>query len=568
MTTSWYDRKSKGLYNVPGVPMVGAFDAAEELVRLQGYKDEFQPAVAGLSAKYTIGGHTASGQDFLVGNPNLGNLSLENPAQFAISWTTVKDVYGIGMRDFQKGFVETLESPEAATAGFWDMIARNGTAYNLLILRCVTDTRGAELKSQFQPYWDERGLDSILKEGRLYEIDLSIFESVQPYRDGKQLRFNPATLTLLERDKTKKGSLRPVLIRAWTATQQPVVYGPQSRGKGTWLYALQAAKTSATLYGIWLGHVYHWHFVTAAMQGTWDDNIPDNGHPLRDLLKQQSAYLMDFDWVILNTYFGHDIFKEIAPPSGVGDPNAMLKLLDSFAKGRQYFDDDPKSELEKNGLKEADFTLEQPWDMYPVARHLVLVWDICEAYVKEVVSTSYADDGHVASDSSLQNWMNQAANTDYGNIRGLPKMDNREALTRVLVSMIFRITMHGVSRLINSANPELTWVANFPSCLQRDDIPPNSVDLQNLLTYLPNTGTIGGMMAFYFGFAFSKPQVPLIPNPANSDLPFGGGLSDPRNVALVKFRQSMAAFISDQYKWWQKGLFPLDIYQWPRNVEL
>jgi hypothetical protein len=76
------------------------------------------------------------------------------------------------------------------------------------------------------------------------------------------------------------------------------------------------------------------------------------------------------------------------------------------------------------------------------------------------------------------------------------------------------------------------------------------------------------MMAFYFGFAFSKPQVPLIPNPANSDLPFGGGLSDPRNVALVKFRQSMAAFISDQYKWWQKGLFPLDIYQWPRNVEL
>jgi hypothetical protein len=252
MTTSWYDRKSKGLYNVPGVPMVGAFDAAKELVRLQGYKDEFQPAVAGLSAKYTIGGHTASGQDFLVGNPNLGNLSLENPAQFAISWTTVKDVYGIGMRDFQKGFVETLESPEAATAGFWDMIARNGTAYNLLILRCVTDTRGAELKSQFQPYWDERGLDSILKEGRLYEIDLSIFESVQPYRDGKQLRFNPATLTLLERDKTKKGSLRPVLIRAWTATQQPVVYGPQSRGKGTWLYALQAAKTSATLYGIWL----------------------------------------------------------------------------------------------------------------------------------------------------------------------------------------------------------------------------------------------------------------------------------------------------------------------------
>jgi len=47
-----------------------------------------------------------------------------------------------------------------------------------------------------------------------------------------------------------------------------VAYSARSASPGAWLYALQAAKTSVTVYGIWLGHVYHWHLVTAAMQMT------------------------------------------------------------------------------------------------------------------------------------------------------------------------------------------------------------------------------------------------------------------------------------------------------------
>ena len=50
-----------------------------------------------------------------------------------------------------------------------------------------------------------------------------------------------------------------------------------------WLYALQAAKTSITVWGIWLGHVYHWHIVTAAMQMTMYNHLPA-GHPLWPLL--------------------------------------------------------------------------------------------------------------------------------------------------------------------------------------------------------------------------------------------------------------------------------------------
>ena len=62
-------------------------------------------------------------------------------------------------------------------------------------------------------------------------------------------------------------TLTPLAVRV-VAQDNAVAYSARSASPGAWLYALQAAKTSVTVYGIWLGHVYHWHLVTAAMQMT------------------------------------------------------------------------------------------------------------------------------------------------------------------------------------------------------------------------------------------------------------------------------------------------------------
>lgn len=598
----WLDLKSKGLNNMPGVPVAEASGVADTLYKLNKRKKETGPAEKGLSFPYTIGGNTASAHDFLFGDPKLRNLSLGEPMQFSISWTYYKGIFDDAVKDCQKPFADMLTSVDKATEGFWGIIADYGTPYNLLILRRVTsDTRLAELKTLFAQYWrqgwGDSSPESILREGRLYEIDFSMFESLPAWHsDNKAPRYNPATLTLLVRDKEKKGHLEPKFIRVWSKNVEPAVsLGLPSRGEvysrglstdGAWLYALQAAKTSATLYGIWLGHVYHWHIVTAAMQGTMYDTI-SRSHPIYQLLKPQSDYLIEFDHVLLNKLpvLG-EIFSQIAPPSCIGNPEAFLKLTDMFATDRQFWEDDPKTELANNGLEEEHFTRDKPWDMYPVARHLILVWDICERFVSDFVFATYPDDSHVAADKPLQSWMNAAADPGKGNLRGLfpgiPVMNNRGALRHLLTSLVYRVTVHGVSRLIQSANPELTWVANFPPCLQREDIPPNGLDLntQELLTYLPNTGTIGEMLNFYFAFAFSKPYVPLIP-PGNAktpdgspsrgaygkDLYFSGGTSEPRNAALMTFRQEMEDFIRSEYKWWKKDHFSPDVQQWPRNIE-
>jgi hypothetical protein len=112
-----------------------------------------------------------------------------------------------------------------------------------------------------------------------------------------------------------------------------------------------------------------------------------------------------------------------------------------------------------------------------------------------------------------------------GNIEGLPEMKSRAALQRVLTSFLYRVTAHGISRLTSTANPALTFTANFPHCLQRTDIPKPSarIDTKTLLTYLPNAETIGEAVNFYFIFVFSPPYEPFIPlDGADTNLFFPG----------------------------------------------
>ena len=229
-----------------------------------------------------------------------------------------------------------------------------------------------------------------------------------------------------------------------------------------------------------------------------------------------------------------------------------------------FFEDDPLTTLANNGIESSDFSVESDWDKYPIVGKFLTVWKLTETYIHEVVDNTYANDMLVLEDVALQDWMSEASDRDEGNIQGLPKMDSRLALSNVLTSLIYRISVHGASRLKPSAYPSQTFIANYPPCLQIETIPDVDVQLSTaeLMEYLPKTGTIGQMMQFYTTFIFSEPYVPLIPEKGvRTKLFFPGGIRDPRNKALVKFREGMIEFIhaynpdEDQ------------VHQWPLNIE-
>ena len=388
-----------------------------------------------------------------------------------------------------------VAQPDKATEAFFPTIARYGPAFNLILPRKVQSSDVGTWRDLFGTAWTP-ALDAAANAGLLYVIDLRIYETLQPQKVAGIPRFTPSTVTVLVQDAATK-ALTPELIRVAGGDNEPKIFSRQgSTTASAWVYALQAAKVSVTVFGIWLGHVYQWHIVTAAMVMTMFENLsaqqsgPQTAraavelpHPLRRRVALGLGAL-------------------VAPPTSIATGWQFLELMDLYAKGRQFFDDDPTTTLEQFGLTESDFTVQEPWDQYPIVGHLLAIWNATGRYVNTCVDQAYRTDQDVQRDQELQNWIAESGKEDGGNVRGLPAMDSKDALKRVLHSLIYRITAHGTGRLYRTANPALAFVANFPPCLQDATIPDPtaSFDTQALLRFLPRTGTIGSMLHFYFTF--------------------------------------------------------------------
>lgn len=555
---SWF-----GLRDIPAVP-IQLWGLLDTISKLNQRAQETLPARYGLTNLYTIAGQTATGEQFLYGPQKLTALSLERPDQFSMSWTNYQGVFA-HYAHLIPDYAATLSDPEHATRRFWPLIAENGYGYNLLMLRKAGAADLARLRDLFSPNPRPPGFqepvwspdwDKLAERGGLFFIDLGIFTGAAPGKLNGFCRFTPATVTLLAQDPASK-MLTPFAVRVSGQNDAGVQYFVKGQATpSAWLYALQAAKASVTVYGIWLGHVYHWHLVTAAMLMAMFNTLNDD-HPVYKLVAPQSNYLFQFDEFLLM------VWNSIAPPTSFTTRSGILALWNSFAKDRDYFADDPTTALQAQGIVQADFTTAggKPWDLYPDAQGLLQLWSDTQRYVSDFVDITYASDAEVRQDGQLQDWMRQAADRHGGNIRGLPALDGRAALIRVLTSLIYRITAHGVSRMMRTAYPAQLFVANFPPCLQIAEIPSPQAELTTgqLLAYLPKTGTIASLLNFGTFFVFSAPYVPFIPTDGvDKDLFFPVG--DPRNKALIAYREALIAFM--------KSYAPGETFeQWPRNIE-
>jgi hypothetical protein len=579
---------------LPGVP-VDVAQVLDTVARLKIRSQQVIQPEQGLTNKYTIGGVTRTAYEFLfgatgasatadalgalgsalqqhpqavlsalsglrtlpmAGAPSPKGLSLDLPGQFSIGWTNFPAVYQSGLASLPT-WSSSLSDADTATAQFWPTIAEHGNGYNLIIPEKVKRSGVPALRRAFKSIWNHE-LDAAVAAGRLYVIDMSRFESLQPQTVGGATRFTPATVTLLTQNpRTKDLTPVAVLVSGYRGRGSQV-FARSKATDGAWIYALQAARASITVFGVWLGHVYHWHIVTAAMQMTMFNTFPTS-HPMYQLIAPQSKFTIGFDDVLLL------LWSRLAPPTSLSNPVQFLQLTNDYATGRRYFDDDPEVTLSQLGLRQKDFTVSTPWDRYPVVQRLLAVWSAVSEYASACVRATYRNDASVARDRYLQTWIAASAARNQGNIRGLPRMTSRAALERVVTSLLYRETVHGVSSMNTTANPALTFVANFPHCLQRSDIPrPTArINTRTLLTYLPNTATIGEAIGFYSTFVFSPPYESLIPlGGVNSSLFFPGGPRAPRNQALVRFRTAMAEFI-DSYD----PAMP-QRFQWPLSVEL
>ena len=547
------------LTNMPAVPFSPS-ELPVTALRLATRASQTAQAKQALSTEFTIGDLTTDGYTFMYGDGSkvpYTRLSLAHAEQYAMGWTTLGGAQQQGER-MRINLVRTLTDKDTATVDFWPIIAQFGLAYNLIIIEKVMAARLAGLKATLGAAWASE-MQALHDAGNLYVIDMTIFAGF-PVGDGDGFpRFTPATLTLLARDPATQ-RIMPIWIRVAGesgAGQQDFV-----PSEPAWLYALQAAKTSITVWGTWLGHVYHWHIVTAAMQMTMFQTLGRH-HIVRQLLGRQSKYLIAFDQFLLLAW-------GISPPTSVDSSRKFLQVIDAFAAGRPFAADDPKTTLETFGLRKEDFSKHTDWDLYRVVGNLLTIWDACEKYVGAVIDAHYASDEDVRRDARVQAWIKASGDPARGNVQGLPAMDGKAALKGVLTSLIYRVTAHGTSRLNQVANPILTFTATFPPCLQIAEIPrpETPIDATGVLAYLPKTGTIGALTNFLFTFIYSTPYEPFIPLAGvEADQSFTGAHAKAGNAALVRFRRDIEAFMTQWAFEADVQGPPAQVHQWELNIE-
>jgi hypothetical protein len=490
-------------------------------------------------------------------DPDYSAFTLEDPAQYAMTWTTFEDAYRNGFPHVAE-YSAAITDANEATRQFWLTLRSSALPYSLFVLQRLTPATAMPFQNNFGTSWLPE-YEDLLGKGMLYGIDMTIFSGFDPQQDTNgTLRFTPSTMALLAMDDRK--NLVPIAV--YVADPKNIndaqTYVPSSPA---WIYGLLAVKTSLTVHGIWLGHVYTQHIVTAAMQMATLNTLPPC-NIIYQLLAPQSQYTITFDLVLLLAW------SNLSPPTSISDSGKFLTLCNKFSATHDFFSTDPASTLARLNLDSADFTDpsidDQPWNLYPNVQKVLQVWQMTADYVGAVVDSGYATDAAVAADVDLANWISAASGA--GNVAGLPRMDSKSALKAVATSVLYRITFHGMGRLRSIGTPLPTFAPNYPPCLQSTTIPDPQAPLSTadlLRTYLPNTGSLGKLVSFYDIFSFSAPYIPVVPYKGPEDeLFFDQAVHPAANQALIQFRNTIQSVIRTlQPDWAQIG-------QWPRNIEL
>eukprot|EP00951_Prasinocladus_malaysianus_P014106 scaffold107325_cov55-Prasinocladus_malaysianus.AAC.1 len=154
-----------------------------------------------------------------------------------------------------------------------------------------------------------------------------------------------------------------------------------------------------------------------------------------------------------------DFLNRLNPPSDVISATATLPTsLEEVLDYGQYIVDhgvpgasippafpqdyEPVRQAALNGLQEASFSVDEPWDQLAGLAMAQNVWDISQEYAMVLLDEIYSKDPMVASDPQLQAWLAAMADPEQGNlpIKQLPK--TREALLPFLTYMVYGPLTH------------------------------------------------------------------------------------------------------------------------------
>ena len=172
----------------------------------QGYKTESESKASGRKSRNYINEINDPKANASTDTIDLTVLSFDKPEQYDLSWTTFGNIKAKASAQLKKEWVKSLTIPEEATKQFFPTISKYGVAYNLLILQKIQTDNLKQFKTgELSKVWTAE-MDELCTAGKLYVIDMRIFNTVTPQITNEKPEiwsYTPATFVWLKQEENK-----------------------------------------------------------------------------------------------------------------------------------------------------------------------------------------------------------------------------------------------------------------------------------------------------------------------------------------------------------------------------
>jgi len=450
--------------------------------------------------------------------------------------------------------------PDAAEQRFWNFFGRltsGGYAYNTFtLLRAVSisdfptllaDLAAGDELGVMQSEADSAGWRALAESGDLYVIDVRGSSSLQPRQGAGRPAHAAGALLVLTRNAAAPSDLTVAAVHLSSLSGNQVrQYTRRTCTPTAWAQAIYFASTGLQNWVTWIGHVLQWHIVHASMAWTQKNNMsPD--HPLSVALAPGMVGNPEF-------------LNRLNPPTDVIFGTATLPssleavfdygqhVVDSGVPGasipsRFPQDYEPVRQAALNGLQEASFTGEQPWDQLPGLAMAQRIWEVSRNFASVLLDEIYPEDSLVAGDAQLQAWLDAAADPAGSNLPIDDVPQTREALLPFLTYMVYGPLTHTWTNLPELHGAATVFLNNVAAVMTAELPDPgvNYTEADLLQNVLPGGWEVQRLVSFWGSFMYAEPYRTVVPPSMDlaEDLYPEFPADHAINAALIEMRQEV-----------------------------
>ncbi|WP_437477441.1 lipoxygenase family protein [Sorangium sp. So ce1014] len=316
---------------------------------------------------------------------------------------------------------------------------------------------------------DGRTLEMLCESGKLYSIDYRIFKGIVDTDVQQELGKYPLAPTCMLHQNAA-GELLPVAIRlahshGGDGAPPDKIFTPLGPADD-WLTAKIAVASTDAIYQGEVTHLLFSHLIMEPFAVSTYRNLPAT-HPLHQLLRPHFFNTLAINELARRRFLGRGRFFGVT--SAVASEGSFELLRRAYAgSGIGGYRGKPWRFFES--ALPYDVSARDVGDLknYHYRDDALLHWTAIQEYVEQVLKVAFPTPRCLASDASLQRWVQELASPDLGDVNGLlppessdqlKTLTNLDDLVAIVTNIIFTATAYHAAVNFGQAD-YYTWIPN------------------------------------------------------------------------------------------------------------